>query len=104
MLRVRTEYRKGVLFVRLVGRIDNEGYLENVNKLVNEVGIRFIVLNISKLNDISLESIHHIIKYIKVLKKKKRLLLICDESGLWSPLFKTIVKITSEIDAFSFCQ
>ena len=102
MLRVRTEYRKGVLFVRLVGRIDNEGYLKNINQLVNDVGIKFIVLNISSLDGISLKNIYYIKKYIKVFKRKKCLLLICDENDLLVSLFKSFEKIPSEIDAFSF--
>lgn len=102
MLRVRTEYRKGVLFVRLVGRIDNEGYLKEINELIEEFGIRFIVLNVTDLNDVSLTNISHMKKYIQKLKKKKRLLLICDESELRNPLFnKNISRIKNEIEAFS---
>ena len=41
-------------------------------------------------------------KYIQKLKKKKRLLLICDESELRNPLFnKNISRIKNEIEAFS---
>ena len=101
MLWVRTEYKKGILFVRIGGRIDNERYLEKINNLIEEIGIRFTVLNVSKLNDVSLKNINHIKKYIEELKKKERLLLICDESTLRNPLFKRINKITNEIDAFS---
>ena len=57
MLGVRTEYKKGVLFVRLVGRIDNEGYLKKINWLIEEIGIKFTVLNLTKISNISLENI-----------------------------------------------
>ena len=101
MLRVRTEYKKGVLFVRLDGRIDNEGYIKKINWLINEIGIKYTVLNISKINNISLNNINNLEKYIKKQKKKKRLLLLCDNKNLRNKLFKQINKISHEIEAFS---
>ena len=102
MLQVRTEYRKGVLFVRLIGRIDNEGYIEKINNIIEEIGIKFIVINLTKLNDVSLTSINHMINYCKKLLKKKQKIFICDESGLRNILFKQkIPALTNEIEAFS---
>ena len=102
MLRVRTEYKKGVLFVRLVGRIDNEGYIKKINKLIEEIGIKFIVLNITNLNDITKEDIKQMIINIEKLKKKKHLLFICDEKRLRNNYFiETIPKINNETEAFS---
>ena len=105
MLRVRTEYKKGVLFVRLVGRIDNEGYLERIKWIIEEFGIKFTVLNLTKLNDVSLNNINHIKKYINKLKKKKYSLLICDEKTIRNSLFNNrIPKIQKEEYAFSFIE
>ena len=102
MLKVSTEFRKGVFFVRLVGRIDNEGYLTKINNLVDTIGIRYIVLNLSNLNDVSLESVKHIINYNKQILEKKKLLLICDTNQVRDRLFKNIIpKINDEIEAFS---
>ena len=102
MLWVRTEYKKGVLFVRLVGRIDNEGYLKDINYLIEEIGIKFTVINITKLNDITKDNINQIITNIKLLKKKKHQLFICDENRLKNKYFiETIPKLNHEIEAFS---
>lgn len=102
MLKVSTEFRKGVLFVRLVGRIDNEGYIDKIKNLVEELGIQYIVLNLSGLLDVSLDSVEHIIKYNKLLKEKKKTLLICDASKVRERLFKNIIpNISNEIEAFS---
>lgn len=102
MLHVSTEYRKGVLFIRLEGRIDNECYLDNINNLIDMMGIRYVVLNLSSLRNVSLASIEHIINYNKKILKKKKLLLICDTSGIRDRLFKGIIpKIRCEIEAFS---
>ena len=98
MLTVRTEYKKGVLFVRLIGRIDNERYLKKINNIIEEVGIRITVLNISKLNNVSLNNINQIIKYKNKLKKKKYILLICDNNTLKNSLYK---RLKEEIEIFS---
>ncbi len=102
MLKISTEFRKGVLFVRLKGRIDNEGYLERIQTLVDSIGIRYIVFNLNELNDVSLDSIKHIMNYNKILLEKKRKLVICDASNIRNRLFKNIIpNINNEIDAFS---
>lgn len=102
MLTISTEYRKGVLFVRLVGRINNEGYLENINQLIDSIGIRYIVLNLSNVKDVSLDSIKNIMKYNQKILKKKKHLFICDTSKLRNRLFEnTIPELTHEIEAFS---
>ena len=102
MLKFSTEYRKGILFIRLVGRIDNEGYLDQINHFLNEIGIQYVVFNLDKLNDVSLESVNHIIDYNKQLLKKKKLLIICDANQKRTRLFKNIIpKISSELEAFS---
>ena len=102
MLKVSTEYRKGILFIRLVGMIDNEGYLDQINCFLNKIGIQYVVFNLDKLNDVSLESVNHIIDYNKQLLKKKKLLIICDANQKRNRLFKNIIpKISSELEAFS---
>lgn len=97
-----TEYRKGVLFIRLMGRIDDNDYLKQVDDLVNELGIRCIVLNFDDIKCISLECVDHIKKYNKEILKKKKYLLICASNPRKKRIFKNIVpNISRELDAFS---
>lgn len=100
MLKINTEYRKGVLFVRLRGRFDNNYFLTTINYLINHFGISIIVLNLSELEYISLENIEYINNQNKNILKKKKKLLICDKE-IRNNLFNNITKITNEIDAFS---
>lgn len=101
MQNIRTEYRKGVLFIRLMGGIDDD-YLNTVNDLVDNFGIRYIVLNITNLNYVSLENISHIIKYNERILKKKKQLLICDANIKRNRMFRNVIpNIEREIDAFS---
>lgn len=102
MLRIDTEFRKGILFVRLSGKIANESYLESINSLIENIGIRYIVLNIENLKGIDVNSINHIIDYNKEILKNERRLLICDTNMNRNRIFKnTIPNIKCEIEAFS---
>ncbi len=102
MFSVSTEFRKGVFFIRLVGRIDNEGYLDDIDYLINSMGINLIVLNIDHLQDISVENIRRIILYNKEILKKKKVLYLCDNNNIRNRLFQGFIpKIRNEIDAFS---
>lgn len=101
MLQISTEFRKGVFFIRIVGRIDNEGFLEDINQTIEQVGIKNIVLNLNELNDISLESIKHIMNYNSKILKEKKQLFICDANNIRKRLFCKIPNISNEIEAFS---
>ena len=56
MLRIDTEFRKGILFVRLNGKISNDNYLASINNLIENIGIRYIVLNIENLRGCKVNS------------------------------------------------
>ena len=102
MLKINTEFRKGVLFVRLSGQIEDDNYLESINHLIENIGIKYIVLNIDNLMAVSVESINHIIYYNQKILKNKGRLLICDANHNRKVLFENrIPKINCEIDAFS---
>lgn len=103
MFQVSTEFRKGVFFIRLVGRIDNGSYLKEISKLVEYFGITYIVFNISDLNNISLEIIKHIIQYQKQMLEKNKILVICDINQKRNRLFKNIIpRISNELEVFSY--
>ena len=101
MLAVTTEFRKGVFFVRLKGRIDNEGYLKDIDNIINTIGIHLIVLNINCIQELSLDSIKQINNYNKRILKKKKLLYICDKNMKRNKLFNLIPRLNNEIEAFS---
>ena len=96
------EYYRGLLFVRLTGRLSNSDYLKTLDEVVEKIGIRYIILNMNKIESVSLECINHIKKYNNKLLKKKKYLLICDSNSRRRRLFKNIISnIDSELDAFS---
>jgi len=102
MQNISIEYRKGILFIRIKRRIDNEILNEFIKYLTDYIGIKIIVLNISNLTYLSLEDIKHIIKYKKQILKKKTTLIICDNKKEHrNVFFKEIFRINNELDAFS---
>ena len=101
-MQIKTEYRKGILFIRLIGRIDDNEYLTKINDIIDTFGIKYIVLNLDEVKDVSLENIDHIIKYNRKILKKKKLLFICDSNkrgGILNNL--KILNISNELEAFS---
>jgi anti-anti-sigma factor len=102
MLKINTEFRKGVLFVRLSGQINNVKDLEAINTIIEDIGIRYIVLNINNLRYVDVNSVNHIMDYNKQMLKNKGRLLICDTNQRRKKIFNNIIpNITCEIDAFS---
>ena len=101
-MQISTEYRKGIFFIRLRGRLDNEWFLKDINKIIEEIGIRYIVLNLNEVSNVSLTNIRHIIEYNKEILKKKKHLFICDTNSNRERLFKKIIpKIKYEMETFS---
>ncbi len=68
MLKVLMEFRKGILFVRLFGVLDDktiETFKNEVKEVIIKSGIRYVVLNTYNLDGITKEGV----KEIRVLKK-----------------------------------
>ena len=98
MSKISTEYRKGVFFVRLVGRNGNEKEIKKIFTLIDELGIHKVVLNLERIQFISLEAVKEIEKY-QTKTNLKKLLIICDQRR--NRLLNILPCIDREIDAFS---
>ena len=80
MLNVGTEFRKGILFVRLKGHL-NKDTIDKLNKRVTKVvkenGIRNIVFNFSNLKSIDIKGINAIFYNYELCKKNEGRSLMC---------------------------
>ncbi|MBQ6495444.1 MAG: hypothetical protein IJI49_05530 [Bacilli bacterium] len=94
------EFRKGILFVRLEGNIDNNNYLKEVNSIIENIGIKYIVLNIDKIKNFNVNDINNIVNYNNKILKEKKKMLICDNHKNRNNVFNSIPNIKSEIEAF----
>ena len=80
MLNVGTEFRKGILFVRLKGDL-NKDTVEKMNKrvtnLVKNNGIRNIVFNFTNLKSIDIKGINTIFYNYELCKNNEGRSLMC---------------------------
>ena len=108
MLNVGTEFRKGVLFVRLKGHL-NKDTIDKLNKRVTKVvkenGIRNIVFNFSNLKSIDVKGINAIFYNYEIVKKNEGRSLMCgNNDNIRNKLKKTrlvnyIYEIKDELSA-----
>ena len=72
MLKVLMEFRKGILFVRLFGKLDDktiETFKNEVKEVIIESGIKYVVLNTYNLDEVSQEGVKEIRNLKKIIKK-----------------------------------
>lgn len=80
MLNINMEFRKGILFVRLVGKLDvsNCNVLDDeLKSLIDGRSIKFVTFNVSELDYIDVDGINTILKYYKALSQMDGKALIC---------------------------
>lgn len=80
MLNVETEFRKGILFVRLRGHL-NKTTINKINKKVTSIiknnGIRNVVFNFSNLKSIDIKGINTIFYNYELCKNNKGRSMFC---------------------------
>lgn len=110
MLTVITEFRKGILFVRLKGHLtkDTIGKLNRkVTKIVKEQGIRNVVFNLSNLKSIDMKGINTLFYNYELCKNNEGRSLLCGNNiNIEKKLKKTrlinyIYEISDELSAIN---
>ena len=80
MLNVGTEFRKGILFVRLKGDLNKDTIYKlnkKVTNIVKDSGIRNVVFNLEKLKSIDIKGINSIFYNYELCKKNNGRSLLC---------------------------
>ena len=80
MLNVGTEFRKGILFVRLKGHLNKDTVYKlnkKVTKIVKENGIRNIVFNFTNLKSIDIKGINAIFYNYELCKNNEGRSMFC---------------------------
>ena len=98
MLKIDTEFRKGIMFVRPVGSLNKN----NINKIVYD-DFKYIVINFDNLLSIDSYAISYIIEYGKKMKNNDGKLVICDSKNNKTDNFfvNKIPIIDNELRAFN---
>jgi anti-anti-sigma factor len=108
MLNVGTEFRKGILFVRLKGHL-NKDTVTKLNKRVTKIvklnGIRNIVFNFTNLKSIDIKGINTIFYNYELTKQNEGVSMFCgNNDNIRNKLKKTrlvnyIYEIKDELSA-----
>lgn len=80
MLIVDKEYSHGILFIKLYGQLIDKSiskYDSSVIKEIKNAGLRYVVLNVSGLNDIDRDGIDKLIDTSKLCHKNDGVVLMC---------------------------
>ena len=93
MLNITTEFRKGILFVRLKGHLNKDTVYKlnkKVTNIVKDNGIRNIVFNFSKLKSIDMKGINAIFYNYELCKNNDGRSLMCgNNDGIRKKLKKS---------------
>lgn len=102
MLKINLEFRKGVLFVRLKGNLNDIDCLSDVDNTISNIGLKYIVLNLNEIRCITSNSVNYILNYNDKILSSNGKLILCEEDNLISTyLFKNkIPYVKNEIQAF----
>lgn len=104
MLEINKEFRRGILFLRLNGELDRKANYNldyNLKTLVDDIGIKYLVLNTEELTFIDIYGIRTIINISKKLSNNSGKLIICGNN---IPNFKCLTKVSKEINAFKMVE
>jgi len=98
LLKINTEFRKGIMFIRIKGSLNKN----NINNIECE-DFKYVVFNFDNLLSIDSYSINYIINYNNKIKNDNGKLIICDSNNnLVNNLFKDKIPIIdNEIKAFN---
>ena len=112
-LKIYTEYRNGILFVRLNGNLtkDTVGKLnDKVTNLINKVGIRNVVFNVEKLKRIDFKGINSLLYNYELVKKNEGRIFLCGNNDKINKalkgghVFQYISEISNELCAMNLMK
>ena len=80
MLNVMTEFRKGILFVRPKGSLNKkniEKFKDDVIPVVLKHGLKYVVVNLDKVNTIDLEGIESLMELNEIVRELNGKTTLC---------------------------
>lgn len=112
MLTINKEFRKGILFVRLLGVLDLKtvDYLNNeITALVRDIKFNNVVLNISKLEKIDIAGINELLNIYNICKHNNGISLLCGvndkiKKDISNSKISCIKEIYSEVNALELIK
>lgn len=112
MLTIQKEFRKGILFVRLLGVLNKETVkklYEEVTMLVKDMEIKNVVFNIEELDTIDIYGINEILLNYRLCKNNNGVSLLCGVNDnvkdyIDSSSISFIQKVSNELKALDIIK
>jgi anti-anti-sigma factor len=85
MLKINMEYRRGILFIRLKGNLNKNTvsrFEEYTLPIIEHYGIRYVVYNLNKLDNLDNFGYNSIIKSKNIIVKNKGKVLLVNKNSL----------------------
>lgn len=106
VLKINMEFRRGILFVRLKGILNNKTsnlFTTKINHFVKENGIKYFTFNLEELDQLNQETIEIIREnYQQILQFNGRLVLCGVKDNSLSTIFPDVSQ--SELGVFQMIQ
>lgn len=80
MLKINMEFRKGVLFLRLIGRLDQNSYKylqKEADNLINNIGIKYMIINLEEIEKIDHFGLRLLSNIYQDISSKQGTFIIC---------------------------
>ena len=100
LLNILMEFRKGILFVRLEGKLNDKTlnkFKDEVKEVIINAGILYVVVNVNNLSEISKAGINEIKTLKKMIKKMKGEFFL---SSCAIKELKSLVNLENELNVF----
>jgi len=104
LIKVNYEFRKGVMFVRIIGVLVSYNYkdtIDNIIYIIKNIGIKFVVFNLNNIKAIDAFVIDYLLKCNRLIKEDEGEMFICSSNCFESKFKHRIPIIRSEIEAFN---
>ena len=107
LLDINMEIRRGILFIRLIGKLNKETakcFQKEVSNLIEEKGLKYLVMNLSNIEDIDETGIDLILKEYRYIAKINGKVVVCgidQNKKIEKKIFNDFYKSDNELQAFS---
>lgn len=108
MLDINMEFRKGILFVRLNGILNNntsKQLTKEIDNLIKEKGVKYFTFNLGGLEEITYEGIDTIKKnYQQIISFDGKLVLCGVQNEGIKTMLEDVYQSTTELGAFNLIR
>lgn len=104
MININYEFRKGIMFIRLLGNLtiyNSKKVLENIINIIKQIGIKLVVLNLDNIKAIDAYGINSILILNNKLREEHDKMFICSNNCFKEKFEHQIPIISNEIDIFN---